>query len=82
MIRIVLTRMVVIAVITFLTVSCGNDDEISFDDSLQTYFPLEEGNYWEYTKSYFKSNGDLTTETDVYWNADSCCFYISKIELT
>jgi len=62
--------------------SCGDDDEIQWDDSLESYFPLAEGNSWEYTKSYFKSTGELTTQTDVYWNTDSCCFYISKLELT
>ena len=65
-----------------LLISCGDDDSQVFDDSLDTYFPLTDGNSWEYNKSYFKANGDLTTVTDVYWNIDSCCYYISKLELT
>ena len=63
--------------------SCSEDDNTpGTPDTLESYFPLSEGNYWEYSKSYFKSTGELTAETDVYWKADSCCYYISRIELT
>jgi hypothetical protein len=80
--RIVITCILCIPAMSWSLLSCNSDERIELDDSLQSFFPLAEGNYWEYSKTYFKSNGERSAETRVYWQADSCCYYISKLELS
>ena len=80
--RVIITCLMTIILSSILILSCDSDDSVDLDDSLASFFPLADGNYWAYSKYYYKSNGELSAETDVYWKADSCCYYISRLELT
>ncbi len=62
--------------------SCSDDDPVINETDLSSFMPLAIDNYWEFDKYYYKSNGDLFAETDVYWRVDTCCYYIDRIELT